>query len=66
MIIGLARVLGFFLGKIRQPRVISEVIGGILLGPTAFGRIPGFTSHIFPPARCVPRFDFDAIEEELI
>lgn len=22
--------------------------GGILLGPTAFGRIPGFTHHIFP------------------
>ena len=22
--------------------------GGILLGPTAFGRIPGFTEHIFP------------------
>ena len=23
-------------------------LGGILLGPTAFGRIPGFTEHIFP------------------
>jgi len=22
--------------------------GGILLGPTAFGRIPGFTDHVFP------------------
>jgi len=35
---------------IRQPRVIAEVIGGILLGPTALGRIPGFTENIFPPA----------------
>lgn len=35
---------------IRQPRVIAEVIGGILLGPTALGRIPGFTANIFPPA----------------
>ncbi|KAF9074571.1 Cation/H+ exchanger, partial [Rhodocollybia butyracea] len=35
--------------KIRQPKVIAEVLlGGILLGPTAFGRIPGFTEHIFP------------------
>ena len=34
----------------RQPRVISEIIGGILLGPTAFGRIPGFTDAIFPKA----------------
>jgi Kef-type K+ transport system membrane component KefB len=31
-----------------QPKVIAEVLGGILLGPTAFGRIPGFTEHIFP------------------
>lgn len=31
-----------------QPKVIAEVIGGILLGPTAFGRIPKFSHHIFP------------------
>jgi len=30
--------------------VISEVIAGILLGPSVFGRIPGFTASIFPPA----------------
>ena len=28
--------------------MIAEVIGGIILGPTAFGRIPGFSAHIFP------------------
>lgn len=49
IIIIVTRVLGFALQKIRQPRVIAEVIGGILLGPTAMGRIPGFTQHIFPP-----------------
>ncbi|KAH8703189.1 putative K homeostasis protein Kha1 [Talaromyces proteolyticus] len=38
------------LSKIRQPRVIAEVIGGILLGPSVFGRIPGFTDAIFPTA----------------
>jgi hypothetical protein len=26
----------------------AEIIGGVLLGPTAFGRIPGFTATIFP------------------
>ena len=31
-----------------QPRVIAEVVGGIILGPTAFGRIPGFSNAIFP------------------
>jgi Kef-type K+ transport system membrane component KefB len=30
--------------------VIAEVIGGILLGPSVFGRIPGFTNAIFPTA----------------
>lgn len=42
------QLLSLGLRKIRQPRVIAEVIGGIILGPTAFGRIPGFTEHIFP------------------
>lgn len=32
----------------RQPRVIAEVIGGILLGPSILGRIPGFSDAIFP------------------
>ncbi|KAI9139264.1 Sodium/hydrogen exchanger family-domain-containing protein, partial [Paraphysoderma sedebokerense] len=49
IIISLARLLGVFLRKIHQPRVIAEVIGGILLGPSVFGRIPGFTDVIFPP-----------------
>lgn len=31
------------------PQVISEVIGGIVLGPSIMGRIPGFTAAIFPP-----------------
>ncbi len=48
MIIGTAQILSLALRKLRQPRVIAEVLGGILLGPTAFGRIPGFTEHIFP------------------
>jgi len=28
--------------------VIAEVIGGIILGPSALGRIPGFTESVFP------------------
>jgi K+:H+ antiporter len=38
------------LAKARQPRVIAEVIGGILLGPTVMGRIPHFSNSIFPTA----------------
>lgn len=40
--------IGFFFGYIKQPKVIAEVVGGILLGPTVMGRIPGFSDSIFP------------------
>ncbi|KAI6156491.1 Sodium/hydrogen exchanger family-domain-containing protein [Pisolithus thermaeus] len=50
IIIMMTQLLSLGLRKIKQPRVISEILGGILLGPTAFGRIPGFTDHIFPAA----------------
>ena len=65
IIIITTQILSLGLRKLRQPRVIAEVLGGILLGtlsvpscsvfqlishlgPTAFGRIPGFSQHIFP------------------
>ncbi|KAJ7446767.1 Sodium/hydrogen exchanger family-domain-containing protein [Mycena latifolia] len=48
IIVGTASLLSLGLRKIHQPKVIAEVLGGILLGPTAFGRIPGFSVHIFP------------------
>ncbi len=50
VIIGMTQLLALFLGRIRQPRVIAEVIGGVLLGPSVMGRIPGFTQTIFPTA----------------
>lgn len=48
IILMMGQLLSLGLGKIKQPKVIAEVLGGILLGPTAMGRIPGFTQHIFP------------------
>ncbi|KAJ5542839.1 hypothetical protein N7535_005263 [Penicillium sp. DV-2018c] len=48
IIIVLCRLIHWPLSKIRQPRVIAEVIGGIVLGPSVMGRIPGFTNAIFP------------------
>jgi len=50
IIIIFCRLLHWPLSKLRQPRVIAEVIGGILLGPSVMGRIPGFTNAIFPAA----------------
>ena len=48
IIILFSQILALGLGRIRQPRVIAEVIGGILLGPTVMGRIPHFKDTIFP------------------
>ncbi|VBB80641.1 Putative K+/H+ antiporter [Podospora comata] len=54
IVIALTRALYWPLSKIREPRVIAEVIAGILLGPSVMGRIPGFTDAIFPPASMAP------------
>ncbi|KAL4766115.1 Kha1p [Aspergillus foveolatus] len=48
IIIVLCRMLHWPLSKIRQPRVIAEVIAGIILGPSVMGRVPNFTDSIFP------------------
>ncbi|CAG8667440.1 5179_t:CDS:2, partial [Racocetra persica] len=48
LIVIFTRVLNIALSRFRQPRVISEVIGGIVLGPSVMGRIPGFMDTIFP------------------
>ena len=42
---------GRIAGKLGQPRVIGEIIGGILIGPSVFGRFaPHFSANLFPPA----------------
>jgi Kef-type K+ transport system membrane component KefB len=50
LIVIMCHLLHWPLSKIRQPRVIAEVIGGIVLGPSVMGRIPGFSEAIFPKA----------------
>lgn len=45
-----ARLCGSLMPRIRQPRVMGEVLAGILLGPTVFGAIdPGLQAKIFAP-----------------
>jgi hypothetical protein len=48
VIIFLSRFVTFLLRPLKQPRVVAEIVAGILLGPTAFGLIPAFTQNIFP------------------
>lgn len=50
IIVIFTRLLHYPLSKLRQPRVIAEVIGGIILGPSVLGHVPGFTDAIFPVA----------------
>lgn len=47
-IIVACQVVHYPLKKIQQPRVIAEVLAGILLGPTVLGRIPNFSRLCFP------------------
>lgn len=48
IIIVLCQVLGKLFKLIGQPAVVGELLAGILLGPAAFGNIPGFTNAIVP------------------
>jgi Kef-type K+ transport system membrane component KefB/mannitol/fructose-specific phosphotransferase system IIA component (Ntr-type) len=49
ILLGVARALGEVARHFRQPAVLGEILAGILLGPTVFGRIaPVLQSSIFP------------------
>ena len=51
VIIVAARLIGALARRLGQPAVIAEVIAGILLGPSLFGRLsPGTFAQLFPKA----------------
>jgi len=45
LLVGLAQLLGYFFVKLRQPKVVGEILAGIVLGPGILGRLP-FASRL--------------------
>src|SRR5262249_51570554 len=43
ILLTLAHLLGHLFVRLRQPRVIGEILAGILLGPFVLGRLPAYT-----------------------
>ena len=50
VICSVARVLGWLFARLHQPRVIGEIVAGILLGPSLLGWLsPAAMTQLFPP-----------------
>ena len=50
LVLAVCHLLGALMRRLGQPAVLGEIIGGLLLGPSALGLVwPGATAWLFPP-----------------
>lgn len=42
LLVGLAQLLGWLFVKMRQPKVVGEILAGVVMGNAVLGRIPAF------------------------
>ena len=40
ILVGMAQSLGYFFVRLRQPKVVGEILAGVVLGPALVGRLP--------------------------
>ena len=54
LVIVVARLVGRLFVRFRQPAVIGEIVGGIVLGPSVLGLLPGNLPQVLFPADVRP------------
>lgn len=40
LLVGVAQILGYVFVRLRQPKVVGEILAGVVLGPALLGRVP--------------------------
>src|SRR5690348_16664574 len=50
LLVGAAQLLGYVFVRLRQPKVVGEILAGVVLGPALLGRVPAI-AHLLQGAR---------------
>ena len=50
LLVGFAQLLGYLFVKMRQPKVVGEILAGVALGPAILGRLPA-VAHLMDSAK---------------